>query len=563
MRAKLHHIALACVMGASFWAASGHAQTLPIPANADPLQEQAREKQLEDRRKRLDTFQERAKAPDAPAQAAGGPCFEVDKINVLGVEVLPPKLVGALIGKYVPGCLQAADIQSLMRGLDALYADRGYITAKTYIPPQNIASGELTLEIVEGRVEGLYLVDKKGLNETGRGKAKLKTAFPTVPGEVLQLRKLEQGLDQMNRLASVEAKMRLQPGQTVGGSAIIIQRIQGDRFRGNLRLDNLGSKSIGKDQIAFDFALDDALSLNDTWSLGYSGAEKSNALSFSGSIPYGRATFTLNAGYSEYQVPLTALAELFGTTRTAGFEAKFLAHRDQSSTTDLKVALNVNKSDRYINAARLTPQNLSSLTLGTSHIVQNGPVKNSFDLGTKIGLKSFDADRDIKGISKATPHAQFVKLEGGWLRQQSMGETGTLVQDLRFQFAPHALYSAEQMSLGSYSTVRGYETAEAVGDVGFYIRTDFYLGQKLWSPQSNGAPAPFLTDWAPFVFMDNGLTYDYALKRKQVAGGFGLGANYEKGRVKGSILLAAPFMSKNKFDVGSPVLTLKLEAKLF
>lgn len=52
------------------------------------------------------------------------------------------------------------------------------------------------------------------------------TIFPGVKGSVLQLRDIEQGLDQLNRLPSNNATMRIEPGAEAGSSRVLINNVQ-------------------------------------------------------------------------------------------------------------------------------------------------------------------------------------------------------------------------------------------------------------------------------------------------------------------------------------------------
>lgn len=529
----------------------------------DPLLEEERRQELERRTNDLGTFERRGGAPDpGPAQARGGPCFQINKLTVEGVTLLSPQELGAILSKYVPKCMQGADIQAVMRELDATYADQGYITSKTYIPPQNLTEGTLVLTMLEGRVEDIFLIDAEKQLEGRRAERQIQTAFPNAKGELFQLRDFEQGLDQMNRLASVDAVLKLQPGEQPGGSYVIVQRLQKDRVRGYFRLDNQGARSTGRNKLSFDLAADDLLGANDTWTLGYNGSENTNALSFTGSIPYGYWTFSSNLSYSEYLTPLNATSELFGTTKYASLTASYMAYRDQISTTELSFKLGTRVADRFINNVQLTPQHLSTFTASVKHIRLGEKARHSYDGALTFGTSLFGADKDASGIGPDIPRAQFFKVTAGWQRQGALGKAGTLVTDVRAQWSPHTLYGSEQMSLGSFSTVRGYEATEATGDIGIYIRNDLYLDGKFWGaflPQETAAKIASKTQL--HLFLDAGLTYDHARHIQQEAAGLGLGFSYYHNRFTASGLIGVPLVENGQLDIGKPILQIRVEVK--
>lgn len=537
------------------------AQAQPVQ---DPILEEERRRELEQRINDLGSLERRGGAPDpGPAQARSGPCFQINQLTVQGVTLLSPKELAAITSKYVPNCMQGADIQAVMRELDAAYADQGYITSKTYILPQNLQLGELTLTVLEGRVENVLLVDAEQQIQNRRGQRQLGTAFPGAQDGLFQLRDFEQGLDQMNRLASVEAVLRLQPGQEAGGSVVVVQRLQEDRIRGFAKLNNQGSEVTGKNNLSLDLEVDDLFGANDAWVLGYSGSQNTNALSLTGSVPYGYWTVETELSYSEYLTPLNALSELFGTSTTTGLTTRYMVHRDQDSTTELNFGFKVRRSDRFINNVRLIPQNLTPFTFGVKHLRLGQQSRNSYDATLSVGTKLFGADEDGGDGEEeiSVPKAQFVKLSAGWQRQAAFGEAGTLVTDLRLQWSPDILYSTEQLSLGSLSTVRGYESSVASGDMGLYLRNDLYLTPSVWSFLPEQTANRIAKTTQTHLFLDAGLTYDNASEETESAAGMGFGVSYAHERFTLSGTVGVPLVDNNEFEVGDPVFQFRIDAK--
>lgn len=532
-----------------------------LAQTVDPTLEDARRKALELRTNELGSMQPRGGTPDPGVpQEAVGPCFKINTLTVTGATLLTPAQIAGITQKYVPRCMQGADIQAVMRELDGTYADRGYITSKTYIPPQNLTEGALTLTMLEGRVEDVLLIDDKKQIETPRGARQLAFAFPGAKGGLFQLRDFEQGLDQMNRLASVQAVLKLQPGEQPGGSYVVVQRVQNDRFRGYAHLDNQGSTSTGKNKLSFDVEVDDMFGVNDTWTLGYNGSENTNALSVSGSVPYGYWTFDTDLSYSEYLTPLSVVAELFGTSFTAGIGGRYIANRDQTTTTELNFGLRTRKSDRYINDALLTPQNLTTVDFGVKYMRLGDGSRNSYDATLTFGTTFLGADKDV-GNTAGVPQAQFARLNGGWQRQAGLVRFGTLVTDLRVQLSPHSLYGSEQMSLGSYSTVRGYVASVATGDQGFYLRNDLYLSADIWNVFGTKTAEKLAPRTQAHLFVDGGVVFDRARKTTERAAGMGIGFSYQQSRFTLSGLIGVPLIKATNIKPGRPILQLRLDAK--
>lgn len=527
------------------------AQTLPSP---EIEQEAIRQADLNARRRAVESFTPQA-LPGSTAQnrpKKAGRCFLIKTIKIEGVSILKPIELAQIRAPYNERCLTGGDIQALMQDIDAHYATAGYITAKTYVAPQNIASGKITLQVIEGEVEELVLQGKDG--EPRQGGGTLTSAFPKVIGAPLRLQDFEQGLDQMNRLGSVEAQMRLEPGLEPGGSRVVITRIQEDRLRMYVHTDNQNSKAAGINSMRFSLEVDDLFGLNDAWTAGLSSTRNTNAIDLSGSVPYGYTTFNWRLGHSEYLTPLTEASELFGTSTTGSLGLTHLMHRDQDSLTTLKTTLSRTHLERAINHASLAPQDLAVLAFDLQKITTGQGWREALNGGIKLGLAGFGAGRDAPNIGLAVARHQFIKLESGYYRQTSLERFGTLINDLRVQYSPAALFSAEQIALGSYATVRGFRESKATGDMGIYLRNDLHLpfkGEGAWQG---------LRHWA---FFDGGATYDHALRKTAGIAGAGYGVSYENDILFGEAALAVPVVSRQYRGLRDLVLWVNMKVKVF
>lgn len=548
----------------SGWATAQQIPDVPAKAVTDPGLEANRAAAMQERHDALRSFRPGGalQAELGPTPVEGGPCFVIQDISVDGAEALSPAEIGSVVHSYTGRCLQGADIQRLMERFDQIYAERGHITTRSYLPPQNLTTGQLALQIVEGKVAQVVMIDPQGrIVETHKADWQAASAFPGVQGRLFQLRDFEQGLDQMNRLKSVKAVMRLQPGVQPGDSDVLVLRQQGDRFRGILTFNNKGAESTGQNKIALDVEADDLIGINDSWSFGYNGSRNTNALALDVSVPWGYWTLGAAASYSEYLLPLTETAELFGTSESYSGKVARMLRRDQVSTTEAEFELAHTRAERFVNGAPLTPQWLTTARIGVRHIRQEGEARLSYDASLKLGLPILNASEDAADIGDGFPRAQFTKLEGGLYRVAPLADWGRLQSDLRLQYAPTALYPVEQVSLGSETTIRGYEAAEAVGDSGFWWRNDIQAAPEQLFARSN------LPAWANNLqltsFADMGAAHSHASGKWQAAAGVGIGVGYATKRASANMTVAVPLIQDNEIKAGDPLLQLNVTFKAF
>ncbi len=98
----------------------------------------------------------------------------------------------------------------MIKKLTKVYLDKGYVTARFYIPDQDIKNSKtLKFVVVEGKLSDIYYNG----SPASPYNYVVWSAFPGLEGHILNMRDIEQGLDQINRLISGHAKSELLPGR--------------------------------------------------------------------------------------------------------------------------------------------------------------------------------------------------------------------------------------------------------------------------------------------------------------------------------------------------------------
>ena len=187
----------------------------PLPADRDLIRDR-QERLLEEQRKRIEELQQlpgREASAEHAQPAQDERCFEIKSIKLQGVSLLSESTQQELLKPFLNRCLGANQLNELLKAITQHYIDQGYVTSRAYLPQQDLSDGELEVLVVEGRVEGL---DSSAI-ATER---ELAMGFPGEPGEPLNLREMEQLVDQLNRLPSRPAQLELLPGKEVGGSRV-------------------------------------------------------------------------------------------------------------------------------------------------------------------------------------------------------------------------------------------------------------------------------------------------------------------------------------------------------
>lgn len=489
-----------------------------------PADQFSRDRALTERGERLDALARQTPAADqkdrpsdAP-QTGAGPCFPVDRVIVDGVRLVPDSAAAAITGPFSGRCVGIADIHVLLRSLTGLYLDQGYITSRVYVPEQDIgASRLLKLKAVEGTVADIYL-NGKPAERSGA----LATAFPGVKGEVGNIRDVEQGLDQINRLSSNDAKTSMLPGKEDGTSILNVENEPGKRWYASISNNNLGQESTGHSQTNVSVGLDDLLGINDQlgFSYGRSGPDypwdddgrgHSNSYSINTSVPYGYWTFSANGSWYDYDSTIPGNfgpIETSGNSGQAGFGIDRVILRDKDSITTLRGGLTYKQTNNFLLGNRIEVGSrrytIGTLGLSRSQRMLGGVI--ALDFALDKGLELFDAvEAGEPGAGTADP--RFLKLNttvSATRPFEAAGQRFELTTLLNAQYSPDNMFGAEQIGLGGFSNVRGLRESVIFGNNGFFSRNELIWRTMPW--EGTGL-APVLGELRPYLGLDYGRVF--------------------------------------------------------
>ncbi len=467
-------------------------------------------------------------APELGDTPEGEECVDIKTISVEGVTLFKPDLIDDMLQTSTARCIGLTELNNILKLLTHLYIEEGYVTSRAYIPEQDLTDGSLEIVVQEGVLKEMVMND-----QPGGYRGQLATAFPGMLGKPLNLRDIEQGLDQINRLQSNDATIELRAGEELGETILAIEREQGKRWHVAIGLDNLGSTATGKLQTRLNGWLDDILGLNEQWSFSYQHSSEDNYLDFDNtspqsraytaglSLPYGYWTFGIDGYWSEYDSSIIGTysdIETSGSSKYINLEISRVIHRDQISKTSLTGRLSRKDNENFILGNRI---DVSSrvLTVGSielSHARQLLGGQLAGTVGYHHGLDLFGAFDDRTAMS-GSPKGQFEKtvLSLSYFRPFRVGElVATYSGSLAGQWSPDLLFGSEQMSLGGYSTVRGLREAVVFGNRAALTQHELALQLP---PFNSTSVAKWLGQFETYVAVDYGKVFTQS--EHQIDGG--------------------------------------------
>ncbi len=288
----------ACGLLLSLLVAPAWAQTAAeASARAPTEQRRAEERQLQ-QREALQRGAEVWGTPDVPLPALHwpeheAPCVPVRHIALTGAEsdrfqfVLQDLVAGAdpAIGR----CLGTEGVSIAVARAQRRLTARGFTTSRILLEPQNLSQGTLRLSLLPGRISAIRFADGTSPRATQLN------AVPVRVGDILNLRDIEQALENLRRVPTVEADIQIVPGKGPAESELVLRWRQALPLRLNLSLDDSGTRATGRYQLSATLSADHWWTLNDLFYLtqgrdlggGEPGARGTRNTSLYYSLPLG------------------------------------------------------------------------------------------------------------------------------------------------------------------------------------------------------------------------------------------------------------------------------------
>jgi len=421
------------------------------------------------------------KTPNAGKPEPVGPCRDIQEIIINGADHLSKSTLKQIVQAYQGRCLAANDIEALLTQITGAYFRRGYITSRAYLPAQDLKTGKLTITVVEGVVERYQIEGPAASRVWPYG------VFPSSSGHLLNLRDIEQGIDQINRASSNNARLDIQPGSKPGESVVVVQNPATFPLHLLTSYDNQGVTATGRESGMVTITEDGLLHANEILSVtrrqtlpdNDNHFSASNALSLS--LPFGYSTANFNVSSSAYssliKMPSGASLLSQGNTLSRGLGIDRVIYRDQDSRVSLSATLNTQRTDSYLAGQFLdvASRSLTSVDTGVSGFTRLAGGIFNMRLDYVHGLTILDALNDPKGLPYDLPHAQFAKvmIDAGYDRPFSfMGKMLSWSSHLSAQQSSTSLFGAQQIIIGGPLSVRGFLNTSLGGDSGYYWRNE-------------------------------------------------------------------------------------------
>lgn len=399
------------------------------------------------------------------------PCFPLKTIRLQGQRLEAFPRLARYLHTYVGRCVGQKGLNLIVRRASDLILSRGYVTTRLLVPQQDLSSGHLRLLLVPGLVGRIRFA-------AGSDKAFWRGALPLRPGDILNLRAIEQGLEQLRRVPSQQVHIDIAPGSRPGVSDLVLRIRRTRRWRYLFRYNDAGSEFTGKQQGGITLAIDQPLGINDLLSVGVSryvgrgGPDKGTlGNQFQYSVPWDDWTFALDSYRYAYHQPVHGSVRDFetsGRSRTTRLAITRLLHRDSRSRTSLRLTLSGREAHSSIEGVEIRVQRRHTRAVELALLQRRylGNAQLDIALAQKRGVPWLGGQSDAPGHARDAPTFHYIvntldvdlSLPFRW-----SGKPWLWSSTLHAQTSPDHLYAEDFLTIGGRYTVRGFDGEQVLG----------------------------------------------------------------------------------------------------
>ncbi|MGV7241402.1 ShlB/FhaC/HecB family hemolysin secretion/activation protein [Caballeronia sp. M23-90] len=509
---------LAALPLTAFVSLASNAQHAPTPAdeaaaaraNAEQNQQIQQQRDAQQReatvqapavRSTLPTFEE---FPPLPKEE---PCFRIDTFTLDVPATLPDALhtkgASALpldpfafdrewLDHYEGQCIGKTGIDILTKALQQTILSRGYVTTRLLVPEQDLSKRTLAFALVPGLVRQLRFADPDT-------RGTVKSAFPARDGDLLNLRDLEQGLEQMKRVASQDVDMKIEPTGNPGESDVVVTVKRSKPWSFVASIDNSGTDATGKWQGNMSLGIDNPLGLNDVFTVGANqdlsfGNKSLGSHGFNGSysVPWGYWLATLSGNTNTYYQQIAGVNQTFvtsGNSQTAVLRLARVLSRGQSDVFGLEFQLIKRFGESFIDDTDIPQQRRNNTFIEAGLTDRHYFGASQFDgtLAYRQGIGGLGATDDPLPNGPTYRFHMAVLDANLFVPFAVAKQTFRYITTLHAQFTNDTLLYLDDLTIGSRYTVRGFDGETMLAaERGFYWRNELQwpvlqTGQTLYA----------------------------------------------------------------------------------
>lgn len=417
-------------------------------------------------------------APDADEAAN----FILAAVVIEGATVFDPVIFAPFYEDLLATEITLKAIDKILAQITKHYRDSGYILSRAIARPQELDTGVLRIDVIEGYVDQVVF---KGID----GKQDMFSAYVSriKADRPLRLDTLERNVLLINDISGIKIDPKMLPADEDQGRYALVLNVDHSVLDGYGYLNNRGTPSVGRLQSWVSAGVNSVFGLRERFEVGFFTIPHQPQ-----ELLYYEATYTQPLGNDGLHLSLNAST----STLDAGSELRATEIESTSSGLILRgwyPIIRSAKQNLWVTGT-LQYKNFRETSFDVTTIADRlrvarvrfnywqshhkGSTSISFE-GSQ-GLNVLNATEDgSSNLSRNDGRSDFTKLNANITRQQGLFGNFGLQASISGQWSAQPLLSSEEFALGGTNYGRAYDFSEVTGDDGVAASLEFRYGKNV------------------------------------------------------------------------------------
>ncbi|EOW1328881.1 ShlB/FhaC/HecB family hemolysin secretion/activation protein [Klebsiella aerogenes] len=466
------------------------------------------------------------------------PCFQINEL-ILSDDFLDNNELKKIKNQVVGQCLGMNGLKKAAVLFQDYYINAGYITTRVEIPTQDLSTKKLKLTVVPGRISEIVVAE----NDIS------KWILPFSDGDILNIRDLEQGLENIQRTPEVDVKINILPGSENGSSKVVINTQRKKKWSLRASYNNFGDQSTGSELIGGTSYLYNITGLSDLFYLAGTGSQTGGYKNVSTyySVPFGYYDLSLYYSKSKSHQGIDIGAYTFdyiGKTEYFSLKGNRMLYRDVNSKLSASAELIRRKYDYTLGGTELVLQkrDMGNVRLGINYKRNfTGAALDSTVTWQRFTKAFGGTDTPDMRTGTVSKESQIVNLNVNYVKWLTTLPVNAYYElNFSAQYSPDNLTLQDQFTIGDRWSVRGFQNSD-----GIYGNKGFFLQNTLNVVTGYKGLIPYIgADYGQII----GKLPSQNLSGKKIMGGI-LGVKGAVRALEYDASVSAPFIYPNNLDV--------------
>ena len=412
--------------------------------------------------------------------------------------------------------LSIGRLQEIANEVTRYYRNAGFILAQAFIPEQKVQNNTVVIRVMEGtlaavKVEGNSLYSANVL----------ELPFEDILGAAVQKERLESALLYLTDYPGLNVFGVFKPGDEVGGTNLVLNVQEEERFEWALGGDNYGINTTGEWRAIAEGHWNNVSGVGDRLSAAVLQTFDPTDSTY-GSLDYRRPfmgpenSFGFGVSRNDYSIGQDfSTLDVEGTTDKAYINVQRSFARSRNLNAYGLLEFNRQVADVDQDNSKVAEDNLSVavLELGFDSIDTRFSGINQGNIWYSHGFDDFLGSMDKNGDGESlringngnNVSGEFDKVRARVARLQAVTRNNSLLLRVEGQFTADTLTSLEQMSVGGPNSVRAYPVNEYLFDKAIFASAEWIIN----APGFANRPAFANRTWGEILQFSAFFDYGY------------------------------------------------------